>query len=409
MKITGVIVNLLVNIAPDVYGPYVVYENGKKVIYVQVLRALYGMLVSALLWYRKFRSDLEEIGFDFNFYDSCVANRIVNGKQQTVRFHVNDLMSSHVDKRVNDKFAAWLEKKYGEHGPVKTKRGKVHDYLGIRFDFSKKGKVIVDMCDYMKKICTDFKEKYVIEGTAPTPATNDLFKKGDGPKLDAEMKEDFHTFVARGLFACNRGRPDTNPTIAVLATRVRDPNTDDWKKLVRYIKFVDRTKNDVLTLSAESLHILKWHIDVSFGVHPDFKSHTGATMTMGTGAIQSGSMKQRLNTRNTCESELVGCDDMSVKVLWTRLFVEAQGYKVERNIIYQDNKSTILLLENGKRSAGKRSRAINLRYYFMSDQKEKGNLEVEYCPTKDMTGDYMTKPKQGKEFKKFRGEIMGFE
>ena len=266
----------------------------------------------------------------------------------------------------------------------------------------------MDMRDYMKKIAADFKKKYVIKGTAPTPAADDLFKLGDGPKLDAEMKEDFHTFIARGLFACNRGRPDTNPTITVLATRVRDPNTDDWEKLVRYIKFVDKTKNDVLTLSAENLHVLKWYIDVSFAVHPDFKSHTGMTMTMGSGAIQSGSMKQRLNTRNTCKSELIGCDDMSVKVLWTRLFVEAQGYEVKRNIIYQDNKSTILLLENGKRSAGKRSRAINIRYYFMSDQKAKGNLKVEYCPTGDMTGDYMTKPKQGKEFKRFRGEIMGF-
>ena len=110
-------------------------------------------------------------------------------------------------------------------------------------------------------------------------------------------------------------------------------------------------------------------------------------MTMGTGAIQSGLMKQRLNTRNTCESELVGWDDMSVKILWTRLFMEAQGYEVKRNILYQDNKSTIMLLNNGKRSNGKRSRAINICYYFMSDQKAKGNLKVEYCPTGQMTGD----------------------
>ena len=152
------------------------------------------------------------------------------------------------------------------------------------------------MRDYMKKIAADFKKKYIVKGTAPTPATDDLFKLGDSPKLDAEMKEDFHTFVASGLFACNRGRPDKNPAIAVLVTRVRDPNVDDWEKLVRYIKFVDRTKNDVLTLSADNLHILKWYVDVSFAVHPDFKSHTGAIMTMGTGAIQSGLMKQPLNT-----------------------------------------------------------------------------------------------------------------
>ena len=102
MKITGVLVNLIVEMASEVYGLFVTFENGKKVLYVQVLRALYGMLVAALLWYKKFKSDLEEQGFEFNPYDACVANKEVNGKQQTVRFHVDDLMSSHVDSKVND-------------------------------------------------------------------------------------------------------------------------------------------------------------------------------------------------------------------------------------------------------------------------------------------------------------------
>ena len=63
MKITGVLADLMVKIAPDVYGGHIVYEKGTKVIYVQVLRALYGMLKAALLWYKKFKKDLEGIGF----------------------------------------------------------------------------------------------------------------------------------------------------------------------------------------------------------------------------------------------------------------------------------------------------------------------------------------------------------
>ena len=88
MKITGVLVNLLVDLAPETYGPYVVLEKGRRVLYVQVLKALYGMLIAALLWYKKFRADLEEKGFVFNPYDPCVANKTVNGKQQIGRAHV---------------------------------------------------------------------------------------------------------------------------------------------------------------------------------------------------------------------------------------------------------------------------------------------------------------------------------
>ena len=114
MKITGVLVDYLIEIAPEVYGPYVVYQNGKKVLYVQVLKALYGMLVASLLWYKKFRSDLEGIGFKFNPYDPCVANRMKYGKQHTIRFHVDDIMSSHKNKKVNDEFHEWLNKMYGK-------------------------------------------------------------------------------------------------------------------------------------------------------------------------------------------------------------------------------------------------------------------------------------------------------
>ena len=131
-------------------------------------------------------------------------------------------------------------------------------------------------------------------------------------------------------------------------------------------------------------------------------------MTMGNGAMQASSMKQKLVTRSTCEAELVGADDASTKILWTKLFLEAQGYKVRENILYQDNKSTILLLNNGKASSGKRTRAINIRYFFLHNQQQKGNLSVKYCPTGKMVGDFMTKLKQGRDFRRFRNDVMGF-
>jgi hypothetical protein len=123
---------------------------------------------------------------------------------------------------------------------------------------------------------------------------------------------------------------------------------------------------------------------------------------------QSISRKQKLNTRSSTEAELVGADDVSIMILWTKLFMEAQGHKIEKNILYQDNKSTILLENNGKRSSSKRTRAFNIRYFFLTDQIEKGNLSVEYCPTTEMIGDYMSKPLQGKLFQKFKKAIMGY-
>ena len=84
--------------------------------------------------------------------------------------------------------------------------------------------------------------------------------------------------VARGLFLAKRGRPDILPTIAYLCTRVKDPTVEDWKKLMQLMKYLNGTKNEILTLSAENLRVIKWYVDASFAVHADFKSHTGASM-----------------------------------------------------------------------------------------------------------------------------------
>ena len=84
MKITGVLVDMLVQLCPEIYGPYIVFEKQRKVIYVQVLKAIYGMLQAALLWYNKFRQELEKEGFEFNPYDPCLGNRMKNGLQHMI-------------------------------------------------------------------------------------------------------------------------------------------------------------------------------------------------------------------------------------------------------------------------------------------------------------------------------------
>ena len=128
---------------------------------------------------------------------------------------------------------------------------------------------------------------------------------------------------------------------------------------------------------------------------------------MGRGFPIVSSTKQKLNTRSSTESELVGVDDMMPSILWTRYFMKEQGYEVTDNVIFQDNKSTMLLECNGKQSSSKRTKHINMRYFFITDRISKGEVRVEWCPTGDMVGDFMTKPLQGSTFKKFRDLIMG--
>ena len=118
-------------------------------------------------------------------------------------------------------------------------------------------------------------------------------------------------------------------------------------------------------------------------------------MTMGKGFMLSTSRKQQLNTRSSTEAELVAVDDGMSIMLWTKLFLEAQGHEIEDNILHQDNKSAILLEKNGKASSSKRTRHLNIRCFFVADQVKKGNLKIICCPTDDMIADCFTKPTTG--------------
>jgi len=142
MKLEGVIAELLVPVNPEKYCPYMMVEHGKKVVYVQLLKALYGMLQAALLFWQNLSSFLiDTLEFVPNQYDSCVVNKMIDGKQCTIVWCVDDLKISHVDPAVVEDIVSRLHDQYGKEEPISVHRGKVHNYLGMQLDFMQDGKL----------------------------------------------------------------------------------------------------------------------------------------------------------------------------------------------------------------------------------------------------------------------------
>jgi hypothetical protein len=405
MRIDGAMAELLIRLDPDYYNQFVVMEGGKKVLYLLLKKALYGTLKAAKLFWQKLSSVLVSQGFKINPYDSCVANKAINGSQCTILWHVDDLKISHVDPLVVTSIIDMLSLEFGKEAPLTVTRGLIHDYLGMTLDFSEKGVAKINMTKYIENIIDEMPVE--MAGVCPTPAANHLFEVNpEAEKLDDTNKEFFHHVVAQLLFLCKRARPDIQTAIAFLCTRVQHPDVDDYKKLTRVIKYLRGTKNMPLRLQADSLQVAKWWVDASYAVHPDMKSHTGGVFSLGKGGIYGTSTRQKINTKSSTEAELVGVAEVLPQILWTRYFLAAQGYRTNESIVYQDNKSAILLENNGKASSSKRTRHINIRYYFVTDRIANGEISIEYCPTKQMIADFFTKPLQGAAFIGFRDFIM---
>ena len=87
-------------------------EQGQPILYVKALKAIYGLLESALLFYKKLRRDITDIGFKVNPYDPCMANMQVNGSKMTLTWHVDDVEISHKDPTVIESFIDWMRNKY---------------------------------------------------------------------------------------------------------------------------------------------------------------------------------------------------------------------------------------------------------------------------------------------------------
>ena len=138
---------------PKTVSKYVITNTkGAKILYIRMQKALYGMLRSALLFYLKPVKDLKACGFELNPYYPCVANKMINGHQMTVIWHVDDLKLSQKSELEITKFIVYIGKLNGNK--ITVNQGDVHDYLGMDIDYSekRKGIVKVSMIKYVEKI-----------------------------------------------------------------------------------------------------------------------------------------------------------------------------------------------------------------------------------------------------------------
>ena len=138
IRLSGEDVDMMCDTNP-VYEDFITNDNGKKTLFLQLKKALYGCVKSALLWYRLFCDTLQDLGFVLNPYDPCVANANIKGSQCTIVWYVDDNKISHKDQTVVTDLVQRIEAKFGHM--AKT-QGDEHEFLGIKLRFDRRNKAI---------------------------------------------------------------------------------------------------------------------------------------------------------------------------------------------------------------------------------------------------------------------------
>ena len=117
--------------------------------------------------------------------------------------------------------------------------------------------------------------------------------------------------------------------------------------------------------------------------------------------------RKKLNSIISMEAEIIKADNMLTEFLWTRYFIETQGFKVKEAAIYQYNLSTMLLENNEILSSFNCTKHIRVWCFLIRYTIAMGALKVKYFLTGEILSDHFTKPLQGTSFCKFRAKIHG--
>ena len=388
----------------DIDARYSKYVDARGGVIVHLKKALYGCVESSGLWYENLHATMLSLGYVRNVCDKCVFNRVgSDGHQCTVAIHVDDLLIMSKSKCTMTHLVNGLRERYGmitlSHGPI-------INYLGMAIDMTTPGKAMITTKGYADEIV----KVSGVHGSARSPATEGLFEtREDAVTVSEPVRVWFHKVVAMVLYLAKRTKPECLVSVAYLATRVNKCTADDVEKLQRLIRYIHTTRDSGVVLMPGAGGIsVRLFVDASYGVHSDGRSHTGSCVVIGdVGAVHCRSSKQLIVTKSSTEAELVGLSDSANQSIYIRTFLVAQGYKMGPVTIYQDNQSCMALVERG-RSGAERTRHIQIRYFWVKERVDTGEVRVEYLRSEDMYANVLTKPLQGSQFLRERDSLTGW-
>ena len=400
MRLDRTMSDIIIDIDPT-YGKYTDARGG---VTVHLKKALYGCVESAGLWYENLHSTMVGLGYVRNISDKCVFNRTgTDGLQSTAAVHVDDLLITSRSKANVTHLVEGLRKRYGA---ITLSHGPVVNYLGMSIDMHISGQAMITTTGY----CDEIVKISGVKGSARTPATEGLFEtREDATTVIEPVRVWFHKVVAMVLYLAKRTKPECLVTVAFLATRVNKCTTDDVDKLQRLVRYIYATRDSGVLLRPGAGGItVRLFVDASYGVHSDGRSHTGSCVVIGdVGAVHCRSSKQLIVTKSSTEAELVGLSDSANQGIFIRTFLIAQGYEMEPVNIYQDNQSCMALVERS-RSGAERTRHIQIRYFWVKERVDTGEVRVEYLRSEDMYANVLTKPLQGAQFQRERDGLTGW-
>ncbi|TFY78270.1 hypothetical protein EWM64_g5745 [Hericium alpestre] len=372
-----------------------------------LFKPIYGLKQAGRRWYKKLCAAFLDMGFARSSVDHSVFFRHgPNGEIAIVAVSVDDLAiaANSVDEMSHIKSALKLKFEM-------TDLGEIHWLLGLEIKRDRRGRTISMLQRaYIDTILSRFNLQ---DAKSLTTAIDPSFSlTTDQSPSTPQQYDDMRNILYREaigslMYAAIGTRPDVSYAVTALSQFMQNPGHPHWEAAKRVMRYLKGTKEEWLTYGGDNANGMEGFSDADWGSSDHRRSISGYVFLIDGGAVSWSSKKQPIVALSSTEAEYVAMTHAAKEVLWTRAFLgEIISPFDKPTTLYADNQSAITLAKDNLYHA--RTKHIAIRFHFIRDIVERGEVDIVYCPTADMAADVLTKPLTRPKMEKMRG-LIGLE
>lgn len=377
-------------------------EPGQEDKVLKLRKSLYGLKQSARVWNKRATEVFSELGFQQGIADQCLYSRKEeDGSITYVLLYVDDLLVAGQSAESTEKVSRELQNYFD----IKD-LGDVSHYLGIQVERQANGSFLLNQKAKITKLLED--HGLLESKPVATPMETGFLSAGTTESAELPNNTLYRKAIGSLLYIATVSRLDIAVAVSILSRRVEKPTQQDWNAVKRVMRYLAFTINKKLCLpSSESIE-LNCYVDADWaGEKIDRKSTSGYVFLLGKGAVAWSSRKQTSVAMSSTEAEYVAASFASRELLWLRqLLMDMNVPVVGPTTVYEDNQGCIRLIESNR--SGAQTKHIDVCHHQLRDLREKGIIDVLYCPSNKMLGDLFTKPLAREPFQNIL-EQLGFQ
>lgn len=364
------------------------FETGdNKVLLLR--RALYGLRQSPKMFHEKIKGILLELNLVQCRVDPCIFYS--TGTERLIFcVYVDDVLVAGSSKQLIENTFKQIQKK------LEITYRPLSYFLGIQIKRTPDGSISM----HQEKYALEVIERFGMSDckSVATPLDNSIYS--DESADDSNQEYPYRQLIGALMFLTVCTRFDIAFAVGYLSRYLDKYTRKHWNAALRVLRYLKGTSNYGIKFGGNTVLEFQAFSDSDFAGDPETRRSTsGEIFKRYGGAILWGSSRQPHCVLSSCEAELLAACAACKSALWLKQLLLELNHPVTP-VLYVDNQSSIKLLTNGQ--FHKRTKHIDVKYHFVKEHLEQGDLEVKYIPTDQQEADIFTKPLTKVTFQKLR-------